>query len=359
VRQRELTVTDPPYPITDAIGLGIAAPTSKYQLSDGLQMARNTRVSAGVSRTFLSAFQVNALYQHIVGQHLLRGNNLNSPIDGVRPDPSFANVVEVLGDARSRQDSLQLGAAFNFNMLKSGGGASGGGPIMINGGGMIMVGGGPPVKGPDAGAKPTPANARWNWRRMNIFTNVVLGRSYNNTDGAFATPATGNIADDWGPSQNDIRHRFNVNWSSQQLRNTNLNLSFNAAGAAPYTILSGVDTNGDLVFNDRPAGVGRNTARGAGQWNINGFFTYFWQFGKPVTMPGGISIRSEGGALAASAAGAQSTGRFRLSLNLNVQNLTNHANYINYVGTLTSPQFGQPLTVSFMRKIDIGMGFSF
>jgi len=194
---------------------------------------------------------------------------------------------------------------------------------------------------------------------MSLFTNVMLGRSYNNTDGAFATPATGNLADDWGPSANDIRHRFNVNWTSQQLRNTNLVLSFNGAGAAPYTILSGVDSNGDLVFNDRPPGVGRNTARGAAQFNMNGFFTYTWQFGKSVTMPGGIQLRSEGGALAASAAGAQNTGRYRLSLNLNAQNLTNHANYTSYVGTLTSPQFGQPLTVLNTRKIDIGMSFSF
>ena len=224
-----------------------------------------------------------------------------------------------------------------------------------------------------------------------MFTNVMLGRSYNNTDGAFATPATGNIADDWGPSSNDIRHRFNVNWTSQQLRNSNLVLSFNgggpapytilsgvdsngdlvfndrppgvgrntARGAAPYTILSGVDSNGDLVFNDRPAGVGRNSARGAAQFNMNGFFTYSWQFGKSVTMPGGIQLRSEGGALAASAAGAQNTGRYRLSLNLNAQNLTNHANYTSYVGTITSPQFGQPLTVLNTRKIDIGMSFSF
>ena len=37
-----------------------------------------------------------------------------------------------------------------------------------------------------------------------------------------------------------------------------------AQAAAPYTIRSGVDTNGDLIFNDRPAGVGRNTLRGKG-----------------------------------------------------------------------------------------------
>jgi hypothetical protein len=349
VSQKELTVDNPPYPIRDAIGTGIAAPTSKYLLSDGLQMARNTRVSAGVQRTITQLVQINALYQHVVGKDLLRGNNLNAPTDGInRPDPNFANVIEVLGDARSQLDSLQVGANLNFNALNKGGGPSNGGPIMLNGGGMIMIGNGAASKGP-----------RWNWKRMNVFTNLSLGRSLNDTDGAFNTPATGNIADDWGPASNDVRRRFNVNWSSQQIRNTNFSMNFNSASAPPYTIRSGVDSNGDLILNDRPLGVGRNTARGSGYWTLNGFFTYTWQFGKPVTTPGGISLRSDGGALSVGSAAAQAQGRFRLSLNINAQNLTNHANYTNYVGTITSPQFGQPLQVLNTRKFDLGLGFSF
>src|SRR5262249_19724005 len=158
--------------------------------------------------------------------------------------------------------------------------------------------------------------------------------------------------DDWGPAQSDVRRRFNGGWSSQQLRSFNVNLNVNAASAPPYTIRSGFDTNGDLIFNDRPFGVGRNSARGSGQVSMNGFFTYFWQFGKPVTMPGGVSIRSEGGALTASQGTAQSTGRYRLSLNVNVQNITNHANYTGYVGTITSRTlFGKPQTVLSTRKI--------
>jgi hypothetical protein len=230
---------------------------------------------------------------------------------------------------------------------------------MINGGGMVMVMSGAPPPPPPPGSRPTPANARWNWHRMSILGNVFLGHALNNTDGAFSTPTTGNLADDWGPSAGDVRSRFNVNWSSQQLRNFNANIGLNAATAPPYTIRSGFDTNGDLIFNDRPAGVGRNGARGSGQWSMNGFFTYFWQFGKPVTLPGGINFRSDGGALAASAAAAQSAGRYRVSLNVNVQNVTNHANYAGYIGTITSKGFGTAQSVLSTRKVDIGMGISF
>jgi Carboxypeptidase regulatory-like domain len=359
-RQRELNVIDPGFPVIDPASLGVAAPTNKYLLSSGLQMQQNTRYSAGVSRTLTRMLQVNATYAHTLGQHLMHGDNLNAPVNGVRPDPTFSNVVEVLGDARSRQDTVNIGATVNFNVPKSGTAAPGaGGPIMINGGGMMMVMGGAPPPPPPPGTRPTPANARWNWRRMSLFTNLNFGRSLNNTDGAFSLPATGRIADDWGPAAFDVRRRFNLGWSSQQLRNFNANMNFNASSASPYTIRSGIDTNGDLVFNDRPEAVGRNSARGSAQWNLNGFFTYFWQFGKAVTMPGGINFRSEGGALAASQGAAQSAGRYRLSVNVNVQNLTNHANYAGYIGTITSPLFGKPQTVFGTRKIDIGMGLSF
>ena len=357
-RQRELNIINPPYPnIGNAAGTTSA--TNRYLLSDHLQMQRNLRFSAGVSRTVSRMVSVNATYAHTAGDNLMRGLNLNGPANGVRPDPAFANIVEVLGDAQSRQHTLNIGASINFNVPKSGPAGATGGPVMIGGGGgmvMIMNGGPPP---PAPGGASNPANARWNWRRMQLFTNVGLGRTLNNTDGAFSMPATGRIEDDWGPATFDIRRRFNLSWSSSQLRNFNANLNFNASSAQPYTIRTGVDTNGDLLFTDRPAGVGRNTARGAAQWNLNGFFTYSRQFGKPVQMPGGINFRTEGGALAASQGAASSAGRFRLSFNCQVQNLTNHGNLGGFIGTLTSPGFGKPQFITGTRKIDFGMGISF
>jgi hypothetical protein len=37
----------------------------------------------------------------------------------------------------------------------------------------------------------------------------------------------------------------------------------------PYTITTGFDDNNDTVFNDRPEGVGRNSARGTWQRDVN------------------------------------------------------------------------------------------
>jgi hypothetical protein len=224
---------------------------------------------------------------------------------------------------------------------------------------MIMTAGGPPPP-PPPGTRPTPANARWNWRRMNVFMNVSLGRLQNNTDGAFSMPATGRIEDDWGPANGEVRRRFNIAWSSQQLRNLNVNLNVNASSAPPYTIRTGVDTNRDLLFTDRPEGVGRNSARASGQFNMNANFSYGWMFGKPVERAGGVTLRGDAGGISATQGAATTTGRYRLSLNANIQNLTNHHNLIAYGTSLANPRnFGLPTAFSGMRKIDFGFGLSF
>ena len=344
-RQRELNIIDPFYP--NPGNVGAASPTNRYLLSDDLQMQRFTRLSAGFSRTVTKGIQVNATYAHTSGDGLMRGMNLNPPLDGVRPDPLFVNVVQVVDDAESSQNTLNVGATINFNTATPG-------PMMFGGGGgMIMMMNGAPMASGGA------ANQRWNWRRLNIFTNLSLGRSLNNTEGAFSLPATGLLRDDWGPTNGDVRRRMNIGINSSQLRNFNANININISSASPYTIRTGIDDNLDLVLNDRPVGVGRNTRRASGQWTVNGFFTYGWQFGKPVERPGGISIRSEGGGMAVSQGAAQSAGRFRLSLNAQVQNLTNHGNLTGYSGTLTSSNFGRPTSVVGTRKVDIGLGLSF
>ena len=353
-RQQEINIETPTYPVVDTVGEVIAS--NRYLLSDDLRMQRNVRFSAGVQRTMTRMLSVNATYAHTTGDNLMRGLNLNAPTTpgGPRPDPRFVNVVQVVDDGESTANTLNVGATINFNVPRPGAAPAGGAaPSMIMMGDRVMMMGGGP------GGPAGPANARWNWRRMSLFTNVFLGRTLNNTDGAFSMPATGRIEDDWGPAAFDIRQRFNVGWTSSQLRNFNANLSFNASSAQPYTIRTGVDTNGDLLFTDRPTGVGRNTARAAKQWNLNGFFTYSLQFGKPQQMPGGINFRSEGGAMTATQGAASSAGRFRLSFNCQVQNLTNHGNLGGYVGTLTSRFFGAPTVINGTRKIDFGVGISF
>ncbi|HEX4566599.1 MAG TPA: hypothetical protein VH138_08195, partial [Vicinamibacterales bacterium] len=132
----------------------------------------------------------------------------------------------------------------------------------------------------------------------------------------------------------------------------------NAASAPPYTMLTGRDNNGDGIFNDRPAGVGRNTLRADMQATVNVQLGYQFAFGQTAALPPGIGVFG-GGNTAQVRTFDQGSARYRLSVFVLAFNLLNRPNYIGYSGTLSSPFFGQPTAVRDMRKIELGMGLQF
>src|SRR6185295_20338247 len=106
-------------------------------------------------------------------------------------------------------------------------------------------------------------------------------------------------------------------------------------------ILTGRDNNGDLIFNDRPAGEGRNTARGNAQWTLNANFNYSFQFGKRGgALPPGIRIINLNGAPQVDTVALTGQPRFRVGVYVQAQNLTNHDNYGGFSGSMTSYFFG-------------------
>jgi len=326
-RQRELNIANPSFP--DLGTAGTISTGNRYLLSEDLPMARNTRVSAGVDQTFSPHVRGGFTYAHTTGAQLMRGENLNRPVDGIRPDPLFVNIVRVVSDAASRQDVLNVFGSFSF--------------------------------APQSGPFNQQSGPRWNWKRTSLNLNYSTGRLENNTDGPYSLPASGSPEGEWGPVPGEIRkHRFNIGISSNALRNLNANINLNGSTGTPYTITTGRDDNGDLVFNDRPEGVGRNTQWTPGQWTVNGFLNYSIAIGKKtVSTPGGITgITMRNGEISVMTGGAAPP-RYRIGISANVINLTNHANFIGYTGTMTSPFFLQPQNVQNMRKVDIALNFSF
>lgn len=199
-------------------------------------------------------------------------------------------------------------------------------------------------------------------RGLSLNAGYTLGRARNNVDGAFAVPASGTLETEWGPSNFDVRHRIMAGLTSNAVKNLSAMIYFQGSTGSPYTVLTGRDENGDLLFNDRPAGVGRNTERASGQWNSFGNFTYTIGFGKKTLPSTGIDLatiaRAAGVSMPAMAPPAPQP-RYRLSLSLNVQNLTNHANYVGYSGVMTSPFFRKPTMVQGVRTFNLSAGLSF
>ncbi|MEZ5288907.1 MAG: hypothetical protein R2712_29715 [Vicinamibacterales bacterium] len=83
---------------------------------------------------------------------------------------------------------------------------------------------------------------------------------------------------DWGPTSNDVRHRFVSNVIYELPYQIQFGTILTANSAPPYNVTLGTDANRDGDNNDRPAGVGFNSARG------DAFFQLDLRASKKVTL---------------------------------------------------------------------------
>jgi hypothetical protein len=265
---------------------------------------------------------VNVLYGYGHRNTALRGHDINAPLaTGERPDPSSGTVTQVESTARSSMHMLHTG--LNLNLP---------------------------------------------WHRTFLFLNYTLGHAMNESDSPFSLPADNqNLRAEWGPTPYDARHRTSAMFNMNLWKGFKLATMVNRSSGLPYNITTGFDDNHDTVSNDRPAGVGRNSARGDGRWDVGGRLSWGFGFGqRKDSGPGGtpvIMIRTIGGPGGDVPMGGFTGGsedkRWRVELYLAGTNLFNHVNPAGYSGVLTSPFFGEPTSAGAPRKLELGMRFGF
>ncbi|MFL6114839.1 MAG: TonB-dependent receptor domain-containing protein, partial [Catenulispora sp.] len=335
--QRDLIVRNPTYPAIDLSGAAQLAP-SVTRIAGDLVMPQITRASFGVEHAFTNWAQFRSNY-FIQRSDEFRAVNLNSPIDGVRPLPAFGIItyVDTIGEAKSQGIDLSM----NLNYAP---------------------------------------------KRIFGTINYRLAKAMNDGDSATSLPMnSADLAAEWGPARNDVRHRI-FGFVSMPLKyglRSNVNMRYESG--LPYNITTGFDDNGDDVSNDRPAGVSRNSARGDGLLNLD--LRLSWQKsigqardpgpGAPGGPGGGpVVIRAPGGGPGGGGGGGRGgpgggggfgggfgpgagNGRVNVELFAQVTNLTNTVNLRNYSGVLTSNFFGQPTASAEPRRVELGMRFGF
>ena len=184
-------------------------------------------MSGGIDQTINPKVRVNASFQRVRSADQLRGRNLNAPLNGVRPNPDFANIIQTVSDAAAHSD--QLSTTLNVNLA----------------GGVRNAG------APRSGICDARRSGSTYW----------IARANNNFDGPFVVPPSGALDTEWAPAAGDRRHRYQVSLNTQALKNLNASCPLGGNTGTPYNITTGFDDNNDSIFNDRPAGVGRNSAR--------------------------------------------------------------------------------------------------
>jgi hypothetical protein len=319
-RQQDLLVIDPAYPATgDGLG-GESVPPGRYLLGDRLTMPARTMMMAGVSQQLSPTMTLNVTFNHSEGRNRLRGRNLNAPVDGVRPDSALGNVTAVESTGRTRGDSLNAGISM---MLPK--------------------------------------------RRTFLFANYGWLRQRNDADGPFSVPADGyDVAGEWGPAAGVPSHVASALFNTTLPRGIRVGLSTTARSGIPYNVTTGRDDNGDGVFVDRPAGVGRNSRRSAGMWDVAARVSYAFGFGQRAQSGGAggpqvIMVRAGGGAgdMLGGVSGGAEDRRVRIELFVAASNVFNTVNPMGYSGVMTSPFFGRPTAAGPARKLDLGLKVGF
>jgi hypothetical protein len=321
-RQREIVVRNPGFPDPFSGASEIALPPSRIQLAPSLQMPYLEQASFGVERKLGKYAQLRANYMWQRGVHLLRGHNINAPVPELGPpDPAAGNINQIESTASSTMNGLMVGVFFTD-----------------------------PIK------------------RFHLGVNYFLSKTTNESDGALSLPAD-NF--DWrgerGPAPGDARHRLFMMMNMSLFRGIRLGTMFRANSATPYNITTGFDDNGDSVSNDRPDGVGRNSARGAAHWDVGTRLSWGFGFGKAPepTGQGGrprlVRINGDDADVLGSMPSMRSAGdkRYRMEFYVQAYNLFNHTNLINFTGVQTSPFFAQATAAQSGRRIESGMKFSF
>ena len=302
VAQHDLVIANPGYP--DPISAGVteaALPPSIIRARNDMVMPSGRRYSFGADQPIGKFVRLRSTFVRQTGDHLFRSRDANAPVNGIRPDPSFLNVTELETTARSLRESLQTELMFNY----------------------------PP-------------------RRLSANVNYTFGKTMNETDGAFSLPPdSSDVTGEWGPSLADSAHVLNVGFNSDLVGGLRLAANFRTQSGLPYNITTGTDTNGDGVFNERPTGITRNSARTAVTKNLDLTLTWTLGLGQPHT---GVSGSSNSGVSPARPENAL----FRVEMFARATNLLNLVNPLGFGGVVTSPFFGLPTSASDARRVAVG-----
>ncbi len=324
VAQRDLLILNPGYPDPAGGISSIILPGGRIQADPDLKLPYVHQASIGIERPITPTLNVQASFMRLIGRNQLRARNVNAPDEfGVKPEPLIGTVTQIESTGRSSTNRLNLSTNY----------------------------------------RPGP--------RTFINVGYTLSSIRNTGDNPLTLPVNSFDPDaEWGPSSQDVRHRLNAMVNVGLPFALRANISANVQSASPYTITTGRDDNQDGVSNDRPDGVGRNTARGAARWELNARLTRAVSFGGPAAgqqsgalgqaapgQGGGGRVGGPGGG--GGGFGNVANQRFTVEFYAQAFNLLNHTNFVNFSGNQQSPFFGLPTSASQARRLEVGMQLRF
>jgi hypothetical protein len=281
-------VESPHYPVLPSELSG--TPTSLVTLDSHTRIPYSLQYSIGVERQVTVKSTASAVYIGNRSMDSFRSIDANAPVGGstARPDPVLGQVRQIQSEGYLKSNALEL--TFRGKPSKYFAGQA----------------------------------------------QYTLSRTDNNTSGITFFPADSyNPSADWGRSDNDRLHKFDLLASSQPTRFFTFGAALSLYSGKPVNITTGADDNRDGIINDRPAGVPRNTMHGPGTVGLDLNLSHDFP----------LSKRKKEAKV--------------LSVSLNSFNVLNHPNYLSYIGTVSSPLFGRPVAAQPPRRMQLDVQFKF
>jgi hypothetical protein len=280
---------NPPYPVTPPDLQGV--PTSVVTLDPRARIPYTVQYSAGIERQITAKSTLSATYVGSRGIHLFRSVDANAPLPptyGLRPNLSLGQDREIQSEGYQKSNALEL--TFRGNPTK------------------FLTG----------------------------QVQYTFGKTYNDTTGITFFPANSYApAADWGRSDTDRRHKFDLLGTAQAGRLFVFGVALSLYSGKPVNITTGSDNNHDGIINDRPSGVERNTLPGPAFINLDLSLAHDFLLSKSP----------------------EHSRTFTVSLNS--FNVLNHPNDMTYIGVITSPFFGRAVQAQPPRRIQLDMQFKF
>lgn len=329
-----------------------AQPQTTRVAAANLQTPRTNQIALSVERQLPFKTTLSATYTFAQTRRLLRSRNINAPINGVRPVPSAGNIFQYESTGRFTQNQIIFNFRSNFS------------------------------------------------KAVSLFGNYAFGAAKSDSDGAGTFPANQyDLTGEYGNSPVDIRHRFVLGGNVNAPLGIRLSPFITFRSGIPFNITTGTDSNGDTIFNDRPAFaadlarqcnfgtaanpnvrscvartafgnfdlqpvagqtiIPRNYGRGPEFFVVNLRAAREFGFGgkkktpKQAQSSGGDSSNRTGTNSPFGGGGGQQRGGddddespYKLELSVQIRNLFNRTNGGTPVGNLSSPLFGEPVSLA-------------
>jgi hypothetical protein len=293
-RLRQYVLVNPTYPDPFSSGVSLSTqPAGVVRLEPNINIPYTIQYSFSVERQLQKTTTLAITYLGSRGVDQFRSRDINAPLPpnySARPDSSIGVLREIESQGRRVTNSLEITLRGNVT------------------------------------------------RFFNGMAQYRLASAHDNTSGiTYFPPNAYDLSGEWGRSDFDRHHRFELLGTINPGKLFNLGVSVSLYSGQPYTLTTGLDQFHTGTANARPAGVPRNSLQGPVYADLD------------LRWSRDFSVRK----------GKKKDEGVKATLAVDAFNVLNEVNYSSFIGNLSSPFFGGAITAQPPRRVQFSFRLKF